>query len=183
MWLSRFVLRDPNELTWHVLLCEPNREHTAARHLKHLGCESYLPIFARAHRQKVGGGRRWRVYRRPLFPGYLFVRPTEKLWFFARIAMGVRRMACPFLSHDGRLAEVATGKLEEIQVLERTINSKRSERMKFRLGDRVLVSEGAFTGMKATVHMLTDRARVELLLDFLGQKAKVELAEDQIQAA
>lgn len=123
------------------------------------------------------------VYRRPLFPGYLFVRPTEKLWFFARIAMGVRKMACPFLASNGHIASVPVKKIDEIQVLEKTINSKRSERMKFRLGDRVLVSEGAFTGMKATVHMLTDRDRVELLLDFLGQKARVELAEDQIQAA
>lgn len=165
------------------MLCEPNREATAARHLKFLGCESYLPIFARAHRQKVGGGRRWRVYRRPLFPGYLFVRPNHRLWFWVRIAAGIRRKACPFLASNGQVAEVPGEKIQEIQALEKVINSKRSERMKFRLGDRVLVSEGAFTGVKATVYQLTDSDRVRLLLDFLGQKARVELDADQIRSA
>lgn len=168
-------------MTWHVMLTEPNRETTAARHLKHLGCETYLPIFSRAYCQKVSGGRRWRVYQRPLFPGYLFARgDLGDLWFWARIAGGIRQR--PFLLSDGQVARITHEVVEELQRVERSINTRRSERLHFRIGDRVLVSEGAFTGMRAVVYQLSDSARVQLLLDFLGQKTKVELASDQIQA-
>ena len=167
---------------WHVALTEPNREWTAARHLNFLGCETYLPIFSRAHCQRVSGGRRWRVYRRPLFPGYLFVRgELADLWFWVRVAAGLRQR--PFLLTDGQVANISAPTIEELRRVEQSINVRRSERLHFRIGDRVLVSEGAFTGLRATVHQLTDNERVQLLLDFLGQKAKVELAADQIQVA
>jgi transcription antitermination factor NusG len=125
------------------------------------------------------------VYRRPLFPGYLFLRSgcggLDDLWFWVRLAAGVRRQ--PFLMVDNQPAEIVTEKIAELQQLERSINTKRSERLHFRVGDRVLVSDGAFTGLRATVHMLSDHARVQLLLDFLGRKARVSVAADQIQAA
>ncbi len=166
------------------MLAEPNREMSAMRHLNFLGCETFLPVFSRAHCHRVSGGRRWRVYRRPLFPGYLFVRGhRDDLWFWARIASGIRKHSCPFLTMNGRVADIASDKIRELQTLEHQINTKRSERLHFRIGDRVLVSEGAFTGMKAVVYTLSDSARVELLLDFLGQKARVEIPVEQIQAA
>jgi transcription antitermination factor NusG len=168
-----------------VILTEPNRETTAARHLNFLGCETFLPILMRAHCHHVSGGRRWRVYRRPLFPGYLFVRSgcggIDDLWFWVRLAAGVRER--PFLMRDNQPAGIELEKIVELQQLERSINTSRSERLNFRVGDRVLVSDGAFTGLRATVHMLSDRARVQLLLDFLGRKARVTVAVDQIQAA
>jgi len=84
---------------------------------------------------------------------------------------------------DGKIAQISTEKIAELRSLEREINAKRSNRLSFQVGDRVLVSEGAFTGMRATVHMLSDSERVQLLLDFLGQKSRVTLTADQIRAA
>ena len=169
---------------WNVLLTEPSREFSAARHLSYLSCEIFLPVFSRAHCQRVSGGRRWRVYRRPLFTGYLFVQgEPDDLWYWARIAAGIRKWGCPFLTMDGKIAQISTEKIAELRSLEREINAKRSNRLSFQVGDRVLVSEGAFTGMRATVHMLSDSERVQLLLDFLGQKSRVTLTADQIRAA
>ena len=171
-------------MSWQVLLTEPNREFSATKHLNFLSCETFLPVFSRAHCQRLSGGRRWRVYRRPLFPGYLFVRGNiADLWYWARIAMGIRKSSCPFLTMDGRVASIPTQKIRELRMLEHGINVTRSERLSFKVGDRVLVSDGAFTGHRATVHMLSDNERVQLLLDFLGQKSKVTLAADQIQVA
>jgi len=84
---------------------------------------------------------------------------------------------------DGQVARIATEKIQELQMLERDINTKRSKRLTFQVGDRVLVSEGAFTGLRAVVYTLSDNERVQLLLDFLGQKTRVSLAADQIQKA
>lgn len=167
---------------WHVLLTEPNRERTAARHLQLLGGEIYLPVYPKASCRRVSGGRRWQVFRRPLFPGYLFIRRHDDLWVWIRIAAGIRQSLFPFLGHGGRPAMIASAKISEIRVLEREISLSRSRRMRFRIGDRVLVRDGAFTGLKASVYQLTDSERVSLLLDFLGQKAKVTIGVDQLDA-
>jgi transcription antitermination factor NusG len=103
------------------------------------------------------------------------------LWFWARIAAGIRQR--PFLLSDGRVAEIEPDKITELQAMERAVNAKPSDRLHFNVGDQVMVSQGAFTGMKAVVYQMTDSARVQLLLDFLGQKSKVEVDADQIQVA
>lgn len=172
-------------MSWHVLLTEPNRERTAVRHLELLledkhSC--YLPIISRAYCQHSRHGRRWQVYRKSMFPGYLFVRAREDLFRFVGLVAGIRKRSCPFLTNHGTLAIVRNEKIREIQALEQTINLRRSERMGFQVGDRVLVRDGAFTGTRAIVHTLSDRERVVLLLDFLGQKTKVQLGVDQVDA-
>lgn len=169
-------------LGWFIALTEPNRERTAAKHLELLGCVSYLPVFARAHCYRSRGGRRWQVSLRPLFPGYLFVVPGPDLFTLVRIAVGIRQWN-PFLGHEGVPAIVGEAKIKEIQALERDINLTSSKRTRFRIGDRVLIRDGAFSGHKATVHMLSDAERVTLLLDFLGRPTKVQLGADQIGAA
>jgi transcription antitermination factor NusG len=105
----------------------------------------------------------------------------DDLWFWVRVAAGIRQK--PFLTMDGKVAEITVEKVEELQAMERSVNTTPSNHLNFKVGDQVRVSDGAFTGLKATVYQMTDSARVQLLLDFLGQKTKVELAADQIQAA
>jgi transcriptional antiterminator RfaH len=169
-------------MNWHVLLTEPNRERTAARHLAMLGCVCYLPTFPKAHRQKAGNGRRWNVFRRPLFPGYLFTQTRDDLSHLARMVIGIRK-GRPFLASDGKAKTVEDSKIEEIRKLEHELNTKRSRRMRFRIGDRVLIRDGAFVGLKANVYKLTDHERVTLLLDLLGRGTKVHLGVDQLDAA
>ena len=80
------------------------------------------------------------------------------------------------------MAEVGSGEIRQLQALEGRINSRRSERLGFQVGDRVSVVDGAFCGAKAMVYELSDSSRVTLLLDFLGRKSRVQLDSDQLAA-
>jgi transcriptional antiterminator RfaH len=169
-------------MSWHVLLTEPNRERTAARHLALFGCDVYLPTFPKAHRQRAGNGRRWNVFRRPLFPGYLFVHKQPGLFRLIHMASGIRK-GRPFLAAEGKPKSIDHAKIEEIQKLEKEMSMKRSRRMRFRVGDKVLIRDGAFIGLRASIYRLTDTERVTLLLDFLGRGTKVQAAVDQLDVA
>lgn len=103
------------------------------------------------------------------------------LFSLVRIAIGIRKTT-PFLGAEGLPAVIEEAKIQEIRALEREINLTRSKRTRFRIGDRVLIRDGAFAGMKAQVHTLSDSARIELLLDFLGRPTRVQLGAEQIDA-
>src|SRR5262245_21330170 len=165
---------------WHVLVTFPNRESTANKHLHRLGCDAYLPSFPKAKFRQVRGGRRWRVWRRPIFPGYVFVRSAPDLALRVYMAAGVRYFD-PFLRFNGRVVSLDETTMAQIRVIEHEQANR--QRLRFRVGDRVTVSEGPFTGLRATVHMLTDRERVTLLLDFLGQQTRVDVAASAIEGA
>lgn len=139
-----------------------------------------MPQFTKAKRST---GRRWKVWRRPLFPGYVFVERCEELFDRVRIATGVRQSFCPFVLADGRPAELTAAAVEVVRKFERQFNAKRSKRLQFAVGDTVSVLEGPFTGLRASVYQLSDDERVTLLLDFLGRQTKVAVAASAIEGA
>src|SRR6266436_8291865 len=98
------------ELKWHVLLCEPLNELKAARRLCDLGFSPYVPVIpgntlVRVH-TSFGVQRRERIFRRVMFPGYLFL-PLNLTWEFGPIftvdglRVGQRWNLNPFLRVNG----------------------------------------------------------------------------------
>ncbi|MFY9989221.1 MAG: transcription termination/antitermination NusG family protein [Chthoniobacterales bacterium] len=163
-----------SEAAWYCLQAKYKQEHIAAAHLRELkGVTVFCPRirFRRQTRLRVI----W--VTEALFPGYLFARfDLTRMHRVVGYAHGVKcivRFANRYPTIDGplidRLREEIGGKeikLVDYEPLE---------------GDSVKVADGAFAGLEAVVMQnLPARARVRVLLDFLGRKVEAELERSSV---
>ena len=159
---------------WFSLRTQPKHEHIAAAHLQQEpDLEVYLPRirFKRATRR----GPVW--FTEALFPNYLFAR-FELAACLRRVchARGVRGVVhfgdrWPVVP-DGVVAELrSTIGTDQVHVI----------REELRPGETVQIAGGAFHGLQAVVtRVMPSRARVAVLLEFLGQQTTVELPGESL---
>ena len=157
---------------WACAQSEPQREAAAVRFLQLAQYEVYLPRL-RAVRLR---NRRKVVVNPPLFPSYLFVQITNG-WWNARWCPGVARLLSagdgPLPVPDALIAEIKrreVGRLVELP-----------QRDGLRVGDRVKVTAGPFTGQLGLYAGMRGSERVLVLLALLGGQVRTELARDAIE--
>jgi transcriptional antiterminator RfaH len=154
---------------WYCVRTKPKHEHIAAANLaRQAGLEIFCP------RLRVERSTRRGIVRvlEPLFPCYLFVRCVlEEKLDDMRYANGVGSLVhfggviprVPEEVVDGLRAYFAN---EEVVLV----------RDELRPGTEVVVAEGAFEGMRASVlRVLPARQRVQVLLEILGRPTAVEV--------
>lgn len=161
---------------WFCVRARPKHEHIAAAHLREIErIEVFLPRirFRRATRR----GAIWTT--EALFPGYLFARfDWHEHLRRVHYAPGVAGVV-----HFGRrwptIPEAVVGELrlffgdEELRVMPAEPE----------VGDRVRISGGVFHGLCAVVtQVMPARARVTVLLDFLGRQTTFELPVELVVA-
>ena len=139
------------------------------------GFETYAP---RIRQQRVSRGRK--IERRPLlFVNYCFVRVVQQ-WWAAHRTPGVLRLICagdvPARVPDAIIAELR--RRERGGLIELDPAAPR-----FRPGDRVRVTKGAFSGHLARLVSIEPHERVAVLLALLGGRVRVELPEAGIEPA
>ena len=159
---------------WYCVHAQSKHEHIAAAALRQIeGVEVFLPRirFRRATRR----GAVW--VTEALFPNYLFARfDPVPLLRRVRSLNGVRTL----VHFGGRLAlapnEVIadlrsfTGD-EDLCVLSEDVD----------VGDRVVITGGSFHGLRAVVtKVIPSRARVKVLMEFLGRATEVEMARSSV---
>lgn len=159
---------------WFCLRSRPKHEHIAARHLAEMdGVESFLPRIR--FRRKTRQGPAW--VTEALFPNYLFARfdwhVSLRRVHHAPGVAGVVHFGdkWPTLS-DAAIVEVRElcGP-EALCVLSADLA----------VGDAVEIGAGAFHGLQAVVtRVLPAKARIAVLLDFLGRQTQVELPQDAV---
>lgn len=154
-------------VAWYCVRSQPKREHIAAAHLRRLaGLEVFCPRtrIRRATRRGVV------TFVEPLFPNYLFARFDFRTGFEkVRYSPSVSSLV-----HFGdKIPQVpeavisdlrATYGQEDICDLEEHVAP----------GDSVIIGDGPFQGMRASVlRVLNPYQRVEVLLDLLGRATSV----------
>ena len=159
---------------WFCLRAQPKHEHIAAAHLQRdPDLEVYLPRvrFKRVTRR----GPVW--FTEALFPNYLFAR-FDLAICLRRVchARGVRGVVhfggrWPIVP-DAIMAELhATIGADQVYVI----------REELRPGETVQIAGGAFHGLQAVVtRVMPSRARVAVLLEFLGRQTTVELPGESL---
>ncbi len=164
---------DPT-VAWFCLRSQLKHEHIAAANLRRQGCaEPFNPRirFKRATRR----GPVW--VTESLFPSYLFARFDwkESLRLVHHTAgvtgivhFGSRWPTIP----DPVIADLrATVGGEELRVIGEGLQP----------GDEVQISGGAFHGLQGIIsRVMPARARVAVLLEFLGRQSAVEVADDAV---
>jgi transcriptional antiterminator RfaH len=161
-------------VAWFCLRSQLKHEHIAAANLRRLGCaEPFCPRirFKRATRR----GPVW--VTESLFPSYLFARfnwkESLRLVHHAAGVAGVVHFGSRWpIIPDAVIAELRAGVgQEELRVVGETLEP----------GEEVQISGGAFHGLQGVVsRVMPARARVAVLLEFLGRQSAVEVASDAV---
>lgn len=166
-------------MTWCVAHTQPSKEFLAVRHLQDQGFEVYLPQFKKLKRH----ARKVQEVLAPLFPRYLFIKIdlATSLW---RSINGTRGVHHLLLSGENSPADLAESIIHELKSQEDGNGIVPvTSLVAFTKGQKVTILEGAFKDHTATFDSLSDKRRVELLLNVLGRETRISMAAYAIEAA
>lgn len=163
---------------WYAVYTRSRHEKRVAEALEQRDFDTYLPLVPRVSewhdRKKI-------VYW-PLFPGYVFVRfhPGESSSVLSVPGsvqvIGVSGRPVPIPDEEMDNVRLFAAGLAETGVVPRPAPSV--ER-----GERVMVQEGPFSGVRGVVleHRGADRVLIQIGLTAIGQSLKIELATDSLE--
>lgn len=161
---------------WYLAYTKPRQEHVAALNLQQQQFEVYLPLYKTRKRKTEGG---YIDSYPPMFPRYLFFRPTqaEQSLSVIRSTKGISNLVAISLQlatiHDAIVDDI-----RQAEALRNQLNLTLSP--KLRAGTKVRISAGSLQGLEGLVESSTNK-RLVLLLDILGQHTKVSLDSDNIE--
>jgi transcriptional antiterminator RfaH len=158
---------------WFAVQTKSNREDFSAFHLRDRKLEVYLPkleVVIFHARKKI-------AVRKPLFPGYLFVRAdNEESLDKIRWTKGIIRILLN-ASQPVYLNEEIIEEIRRSEDDDGIIHHKRIQGC-----DKVRIARGPFKDLTGTVERwLSDNERVKILLDLVSYQASVELHPSMIE--
>ncbi len=190
--------------SWYVVHTKPRLEAEAQRQLSRQEFETYLPLFRvyrKPRKARAAAGRSSEaslqgpgtaaanghgapgldaglVIHEPMFPRYLFLRPTRATQSLGtvRSTVGVSRLVM-FGLQPAILADAAVRAIRQAEMLREQAGLH--EITPFRPGMAVCVQNSPLAGAQALVHAVS-RDRVTLLLDILGRPQTVQVQFCQI---
>ncbi len=134
---------------------------------------------------EIKNGQR-RMVRRTVLPGYVLVRMdlTDESWSAVRHTPSVTG----FVGHAHQPVPLGLDEVEGmlapvvVETAEPDKKKKKAEVLDFRVGDSVMVVDGPFATLHATITELNpDAQRVKALVEIFGRETPVELSFTQIQ--
>lgn len=163
------------EPAWYCARTKPKHEHIAAADVQtHLGLEVFHPRFRAQRTTRTGVLKR---VTEPLFPCYIFIRcAIDETLKDIRRANGISHVV-----HFGdRIPTVPDAAIAELKACFAAAELM-PESDRFQKGDEVILTEGAFAGMHASVlRVLSARQRVQVMLDILGRPTTVEVGWNRV---
>ena len=160
---------------WFVAATKPRDEALAEVQLKQQGFGTFLPRFRKIRRH----ARRMTEVLAPVFPGYCFVQadPQQYPWRSINATRGVRRLVGAMNGEPQAVPSSAMAAIFE-RCKGGLIQSLVPE---FTPGMKVRLISTAFVDRIATVELLDDKGRVQVLLDLLGQSMPMRVSPDAIE--
>lgn len=175
---------DVYDYDWYVIHTNPRCEGRAANGLKARGFEVYMPqetVWKTIRNRKGKGAKRARSHR-PLFSRYLFVGMLTMAWELIHTCDGVAGIVCM----NSAPARIAARKIADLMAAEDMgMFDNCIEPQKVMIGDRVMLTHGAFDGYRATVKRIDgkndDNMRVTVEVDLLGKATPAVIPIDMIR--
>lgn len=156
-----------SELKWFVAHTKPRREKKLVNYCQRQGIAVTLPCYDSAHKYRG----KTVVFRKPLFPGYVFLQ----------LETG-QRDAAHQNDHVANLLEVFDQETFYLQLKDilLALESDLEVRLAPAIGEgmRVRIKSGPLRGLEGWVEQRYGRATVLLRLDFINQAAAVKLEAD-----
>lgn len=168
-------MKEGDTKNWYLVYCKPRQENVAKRNLARQGFEIYLPV-TRQRRRRLG---RSKTVIEPMFPRYLFIRLDcqHDDWGPIRSTLGVTALV-----RFGQFPTPVPGDL--IHGLKERDDEEGVQQLPdytYRPGESLRITDGVMAGLEGIYLARSARDRVLVLLEILGQQARVELAPDTIE--
>ena len=162
---------------WYLVYCKARQEDVAARGLEEQGYAVYLPKLRQRRRLR---GRLAEVTR-ALFPRYLFVAPGRPGQSIAPVdsTPGVQKLV-RFGALYLPVGEEVVNALKGREDLETGCHHLGGPEL--RPGARVRIDTGPFAGFEGIFEARAGQDRVVILLDLLGQRARMVVAVGELGA-
>jgi transcription antitermination factor NusG len=159
-----------SEIRWFVAHTKPRREKKLVEHCTRQGIAVTLPCYDSAHKYRG----KTVVFRKPLFPGYVFLQlePRQK--------DSVRQS-----DHVANLLEVFDQETfqRQLQDILVALDAKIGVRLAPAVGEgmRVRIKTGPLQGIEGWVEQRYGMSTVLLRLDFINQAAAVKIDADSLE--
>lgn len=158
------------DLRWYVAHTRPRCEKKVATFCERDGFPHTLPLYRSVKRYR---GKKV-VFRKPLFPGYLFLQaPPEQTGRLRQNEHIANLLEPPDQSEfAAQLGDILRALDEEVEVhLAPHITA----------GQRVKIKSGPLRGIEGIVAERAGMLEVVLRLDFIGQAAAIRVAADEVE--
>lgn len=159
---------------WSVLVTKPNHEKFACENLLRNNFVSYFPKI----KYKRFVGKKRKIFVRPLFPNYLFLK-VDGPWRGVFGTPGVSRI----LLDAGVPAKVPVGFVESMKSRERNGYIEDTRRKPFSFGQKLEVTYGLMKGRKVIHQRYTANERIEVLVQLLGRFSRVQIDQAAVTPA
>lgn len=159
-----------SELLWFVAHTRPRREKKLVEFCERQTIAATLPCYTTAHKYRG----KTVVFRKPLFPGYVFLQLRAAAIATLRQNEHVANLLEVFdqATFDRQLSEIVLALESGLEVrLAPTIES----------GARVRIRSGPLQGVEGLVEARQGMTTVILRLDFINQAAAVRMAADELE--
>ena len=153
---------------WYLVKTKPRQEKIAKQNLENQGYRAFCPIGKINNRLVV------------LFPGYLFIQLNDKTqdWSPINSTKGVSH----FVKFGLNFAKVPTSVVEFIKTNQHITTDKLNNLNKFKPGDKVQISDGAFKNWAAIFKCYKSDERVIILMNLLGYKQSLSIKKESVIA-
>ncbi len=158
---------------WVLVYTKAKEEAKAYKNIRQQGFETFLPLISSSSKQSNDS-------LKPLFPRYLFVKIDLTLnnWNLINSSYGVSKIvkfSDVFTSVPHSIIQLIKNKLDSKGVFKQEIST-----MEFQKGDKVLIKEGAFSGLEAIFIEKKANDRVRLLLNLLNTQVNTEMPNSSV---
>ncbi len=153
---------------WYLIKTKPRQEKKAKQNLANQGYKAFCPMVKINNRLVV------------LFPGYLFVQLNEKTqnWSPINSTKGVSH----FVKFGLNFAKAPNSVIEFIKTNQHITADKLNNLNKFKPGDKVQISDGAFKNYMAIFKCYKSNERVMLLMNLLGYEQSLSIKKESVIA-
>lgn len=164
--------------TWIVIRAESRSEKKVAQRINALGLLAWLPIVKERHRWSD----RWKEVELPLFPGYLFARVANADWHRVLRTPGVLTV----IKERGKpalLADSFVATLRDAINRDGIVPEPVTETIDYRVGDEVIVQEGALCGVRGVVRERRSGRQLVLWVAEIGRGVAFTIGSALVTAA
>jgi transcription antitermination factor NusG len=164
------MYRRMSEVRWFVAHTRPRREKKLVEHCQRQSIAVTLPCYNAAHKYRG----KTVVFRKPLFPGYVFLQLASGQQDYVRQNDHVANLLAVFDQ------ETFQRQLHDILV---ALESEVGVRLAPAVGEgmRVRIKAGPLQGIEGWVEQRYGMATVLLRLDFINQAAAVKIDAEQLE--
>jgi transcription antitermination factor NusG len=154
---------------WYAVYTKSRHEKRVAERLRDKGIEVYLPLIVKLNQWRD----RKKEVEEPLLKGYVFVRIDNKLRMQVLQTDGI----VYFVKIGNDIPVIPDWQIEAMKIFIREYGEKieMASYQKFKIGQKVVVTEGAMKGLKGSVIQQGKKVRFAVGIDSVKASFSVEI--------